>query len=178
MIDILPRLEIRHTSEQEIGQVYLPRVNRALMVAIVAVVVGFGSSSELATAYGIAVVGAMTVDAILAYIVAITLWRWHPVAAGLALAAFVAIDLAFFGANALKIPAGGWFTIAFAAAVFALMSTWRTGREVLFQRLYRGAPSLRSFLASLPHQKLVRVPGTAVFLTGNPDAVPQCGDQG
>jgi KUP system potassium uptake protein len=169
----LPRLEIRHTSEQEIGQVYLPRVNWALMVAIVAVVVGFGSSSQLAAAYGIAVVGAMSIDAILACIVAITLWRWHPAAAGLAFALFISVDLAFFSSNALKIPAGGWFPIAFAAAVFALMSTWRTGREVLFQRLYRGAPSLRSFLASLARQKLVRVPGTAVFLTGNPEAVPR-----
>ena len=169
----LPRLEIRHTSEQEIGQVYLPRVNWALMIAIVAVVVGFGSSSELAAAYGIAVVGAMIIDAILACIVAVTLWRWHPVAAGLAFASFLAVDLAFFSSNALKIPAGGWFPIAFAAAVFALMSTWRTGREALFQRLYRGAPSLRSFLASLARRPLVRVPGTAVFLTGNPDAVPR-----
>jgi KUP system potassium uptake protein len=169
----LPRLEIRHTSAQESGQVYLPRVNWALMIAVVAVVVGFGSSSQLAAAYGIAVVGAMMIDTILAGIVAVTLWRWHPVAAGLAFASFLAVDLAFFSSNALKIPAGGWFPIAFAAAVFALRSTWRTGREVLFQRLHRGAPSLRSFLASLPHQKLVRVPGTAVFLTGNPYAVPR-----
>jgi KUP system potassium uptake protein len=169
----LPRLEIRHTSEQEIGQVYLPRVNWALMVAIVAVVVGFGSSSELAAAYGIAVVGAMSIDAVLACIVAITLWRWHPVAAGLAFASFLTIDLAFFGANALKIPAGGWFPIVFAAGVFALMSTWRTGREALFQRLYRGAPPLRSFLASVTRQPPTRVPGTAVFLTGNSDMVPR-----
>jgi KUP system potassium uptake protein len=169
----LPRLEIRHTSEQEIGQVYLPRVNWALMVAIVAVVVGFGSSSQLAAAYGIAVVGAMSIDAVLACIVAVTLWRWHPLAAGLAFASFLAVDLAFFSANALKIPAGGWFPIAFAAAVFALMSTWRTGREALFQRLYRGAPPLRSFLASVTRQPPTRVPGTAVFLTGNSDMVPR-----
>ncbi len=169
----LPRLEIRHTSEQEIGQVYLPRVNWALMIAVVAVVVGFGSSSELAAAYGIAVVGAMTIDGILACIVVITLWRWHPVAAGLVFALFFAIDLAFLGSNALKIPAGGWFPIAFGAAVFTLMSTWRTGREALFQRLYRGAPSLHSFLASLAHRPPARVPGTAVFLTGNPNSVPR-----
>jgi KUP system potassium uptake protein len=169
----LPRLDIRHTSEQEIGQVYLPRVNWALMIAIVAVVVGFGSSSELAAAYGIAVIGAMMIDTILACIVAVTLWRWHLVAAGLAFVSFLAVDLAFISSNALKIPAGGWFPIAFAAAVFALMSTWRTGREALFQRLHRGAPSLRSFLASLARRPLVRVPGTAVFLTGNPDAVPR-----
>ena len=143
------------------------------MIAVVAVVVGFGSSSQLAAAYGIAVVGAMIIDTILAGIVAVTLWRWLALAAGLAFASFLAVDLAFFSANALKIPAGGWFPIAFAAAVFALMSTWRTGREVLFQRLYRGAPSLRSFLASLARRPLVRVPGTAVFLTGNPYAVPR-----
>jgi KUP system potassium uptake protein len=169
----LPRLEIRHTSAQEIGQVYLPRINWALMVAILAVVVGFGSSSQLAAAYGIAVVGAMVIDAILACIVAVTLCRWHPAAAGLAFAAFVAVDLAFLGSNALKIPAGGWFPIAFAAAVFALMSTWRTGREVLFRRLYRGAPPLRSFMASVARRPPVRVPGTAVFLTGNSDMVPR-----
>ena len=165
----LPRLEIRHTSEQEIGQVYLPRVNWALMIAVVAVVVGFGSSSGLAAAYGIAVVGAMTIDGILACVVAVTLWRWHPVAAGLAFASFLAVDLAFLGSNALKVPAGGWFPIAFGAAVFTLMSTWRAGREALFQRLYRGAPSLHSFLASLAHRPPPRVPGTAVFLTGNPE---------
>ena len=169
----LPRLEIRHTSEQEAGQVYLPRVNWALMVAIVAVVVGFGSSSGLAAAYGIAVVGAMMIDAILACIVAVTLWRWNPVVAGLAFASLLAVDLAFFSSNALKIPAGGWFPIAFAAAVFTLMSTWRAGREALFQRLYRNSPSLRSFLASLARRPPVRVPGTAVFLTGNPDTVPR-----
>ena len=169
----LPQLEIRHTSEQEIGQVYLPRVNWALMVAVVAGGVGFGSSSQLAAAYGIAVVGAMIVDAVLACVVAITLWRWHPAAAGLAFAAFVALDLAFFSSNALKIPAGGWFPIVFAAAVFTLISTWRTGREALFQRLYRGAPSLRSFLAGVARQPPMRVPGTAVFLTGNLDTVPR-----
>jgi KUP system potassium uptake protein len=169
----LPRLEIRHTSAQEIGQVYLARINWALMVAIVAVVVGFGSSSQLAAAYGIAVVGAMVIDAILACIVAITLWRWHPAAAGLAFVAFVGVDLALAPMRALKIPAGGWFPIAFAAAVFTLMSTWRTGREVLFQRLYRGAPPLRSFVASVARRPPVRVPGTAVFLTGNSDLVPR-----
>jgi KUP system potassium uptake protein len=169
----LPRLEIRHTSAQEIGQVYLPRINWALMIAVVAVVVGFGSSSELAAAYGIAVVGAMSIDAVLAGIVAITLWRWHPVAAGLAFGSFLAVDLAFFSSNALKIPAGGWFPIVFAAGVFVSMSTWRTGREALFQRLHRGAPSLRSFLTSLARRPPMRVPGTAVFLTSNPYAVPR-----
>jgi KUP system potassium uptake protein len=169
----LPRLEVRHTSEQEIGQVYLPRVNWALMVAVVVVVVGFGSSSGLVAAYGIAVLGTMMITVMLAFVVAVTVWRWHPLAAGLSFALFLAIELAFFSSTALKIPAGGWFPIVFAAAVFALMSTWRKGREALFQRLYRGAPSLPSFLASLTRQQPMRVPGTAVFPTGNSDAVPR-----
>jgi KUP system potassium uptake protein len=169
----LPRLEIRHTSGQEIGQVYLPRVNWVLMVVVVAVVIGFGSSSELAAAYGIAVVGAMMIDGILAAIVAIALWRWHPLLTVLVFASFLAVDLAFLASNALKIPAGGWFPIAFGAVIFTLISTWRAGREALFQRLYRGAPSLPSFLASLARRPAVRVPGTAVFLTGNPDYVPR-----
>jgi KUP system potassium uptake protein len=169
----LPRLEIRHTSEHQIGQVYLPRVNWALMVAVGLVVVGFGSSSRLAAAYGIAVLGTMIITVILAFIVAVTVWRWQPLIATLPFAVFLAVDLGFFSSTALKIPAGGWLPIVFAAAVFALMSTWRKGREALFQRLYRGAPSLPSFLASLRREQPLRVHGTAVFPTGNPDAVPR-----
>jgi len=169
----LPRLEVRHTSEQEIGQVYLPRVNWALMAAVVIVVIGFGSSSRLAAAYGIAVLGTMMITVILAFVVAVTVWRWHPLTAGLLFAAFLAVDFGFLSSAALKIPAGGWFPIVFAAAVFVLMSTWRQGRAALFQRLYRGAPPLPSFLASLTRQQPMRVPGTAVFPTGNADAVPR-----
>jgi KUP system potassium uptake protein len=169
----LPRMEIRHTSERAIGQVYLPRINRILMVAVVAVVVGFGSSGALAAAYGIAVVGAMTIDGVLACTVALTLWRWSPPVAGLAFAGFLAVDLAFLGANALKIPAGGWFPIVLAAVAFALMSIWHKGREGLFERLYRAAPSLRSFLAAAIERPPLRVPGTAVFLTSHSDNVPR-----
>jgi KUP system potassium uptake protein len=169
----LPRLEIRHTSEHQIGQVYLPRVNWGLMVAVGLVVIGFGSSSRLAAAYGIAVLGTMIITIVLAFIVAVTIWRWHPLIAALPFAVFLAVDLGFFSSTALKIPAGGWLPIAFAAAVFVVMSTWRKGREALFQRLYRGAPSLPSFLASLSRQPPMRVLGTAVFPTGNPDAVPR-----
>jgi KUP system potassium uptake protein len=169
----LPRLEIRHTSEQTIGQVYLPRVNWILMAGVVAVVIGFGSSSHLAGAYGIAVAGAMLIDVILAFGVALMLWRWRPWLAGPMFAAFLVVDVAFLAANITKIPQGGWFPILFAAGVLVLVSTWRRGRTALFDRLYRNAPRLPSFLASLTRRPPARVPGTAVFLTNNLDVVPR-----
>jgi KUP system potassium uptake protein len=169
----LPRLEIRHTSERQIGQVYLPRVNWLLMAGVVAVVVGFGSSSALAGAYGIAVVGAMIIDVVLAFAVALLLWRWRPWIGGLAFAVFLVVDLAFLGASATKILQGGWFPILLAAMVLLLMSTWRRGRRAVFDRLYLRAPTLPSFLASMKGHPPARVPGTAVFLTNNPDVVPR-----
>lgn len=168
----LPRLEIRHTSASEIGQVYLPHLNWLLMVVVVAVVVGFGSSSNLASAYGIAVTGAMAIDSILALVVAVTLWKWHPWAAGLLFAGFLTVDLALFGATALKIPTGGWFPILLAAMLFTLLSTWRRGRRVLFERLYDDAVSLPSIIERLVRRPPQRVPGTAVFLTSSLQAAP------
>ncbi|MGH6897189.1 MAG: potassium transporter Kup [Geminicoccaceae bacterium] len=169
----LPRLDVRHTSAQTIGQIYIPRINWMLLTGVVLLVLGFQSSSNLAAAYGIAVSGTMAITAVLAGIVARSRWGW-PVALVVAVfGAFLAIDLTFLSANALKIFAGGWFPIVLAAVVFVLMSTWHRGREVMFERLYRGAPQLRSFLTSLPARPPVRVPGTAVFLTANPDAVPR-----
>jgi KUP system potassium uptake protein len=169
----LPRLEIRHTSEREIGQVYLPRVNWLLMAGVVAVVVGFGSSGELAGAYGIAVVGAMIIDGALALAVAVLLWRWRPWVAALAFGSFFAVDLAFLAASTTKILQGGWFPILLATAMLLLMSTWRKGRAVLFERLYAGSPTLSSFLTSLTHRPIPRVTGTAVYLTNNLDVVPR-----
>jgi KUP system potassium uptake protein len=169
----LPRLEIRHTSAQAIGQVYLPRINWLLMAAVIAVVVGFGSSGRLAGAYGIAVVGTMIASGMLALVVALTLWRWRPWLAAPLFGLFLAIDLAFLGANLNKIPDGGWFPILFAAFVLLLMSTWRRGRRAVFDRLYRQAPALPSFLASIKRDPPARVPGTAVFLTTNLDVVPR-----
>jgi KUP system potassium uptake protein len=112
-------------------------------------VLGFQSSGNLAAAYGIAVSGTLAIDAVLAGIVALSLWRWPGALVIVVFGAFLAIDLTFLSANALKILAGGWFPILFAVVAFVLMSTWRRGREVMFERLYRGAPSLRAFLASL-----------------------------
>jgi KUP system potassium uptake protein len=169
----LPRLEIRHTSAEAIGQVYLPRVNWLLLAGVIAVTTGFGSSSALAGAYGIAVVGTMITSGVLALVVALTLWRWRPWLAVPVFAPFLAIDLAFLGANVSKIPAGGWFPLVLAALGLYLMSTWRKGRAALHARLQAGAPTLRAFLASIKRQPLARVPGTAVFLTNNLDVVPR-----
>jgi KUP system potassium uptake protein len=169
----LPRMEIRHTSEQAIGQVYLPRVNWLLMTGVIAVVIGFGSSSKLAGAYGIAVVGSMVIDVVLAFGVALLLWRWRPWVAVLVFASFLVVDLAFLGASATKILQGGWFPILLAATVLLLISTWRRGRAALFDRLYAGSPGLPSFLTSLTRQPVPRVTGTAVYLTNNLEVVPR-----
>ena len=169
----LPRLSVRHTSAQTMGQIYVPAINWLLLAGVVLLVLGFQSSSNLAAAYGIAVSAAMAIDAVLAGIVAHSGWGWRPALVFAVFGAFLAVDLTFLSANALKIFAGGWFPIVLGVAVFVLMSTWRRGREVMFERLYRGAPSLRSFLTTLSSRPPARVPGTAVFLTANPDAVPR-----
>jgi KUP system potassium uptake protein len=169
----LPRLTVRHTSAQTMGQIYVPAINWLLLAGVVLLVLGFLSSSNLAAAYGIAVSGTMAITAVLAGIVARSRWGWPLPIVVMLFGAFLAIDLTFLSANALKIFAGGWFPILLAVAVFVLMSTWRRGREVMFERLYRGAPSLRSFLASLSLHPPTRVPGTAVFLTANPATVPR-----
>jgi KUP system potassium uptake protein len=169
----LPRLSVRHTSAQTMGQIYIPTINWLLLAGVVLLVLGFRSSSNLAAAYGIAVSAAMAIDAVLAGIVARSGWGWRPLLVVAVFGAFLAIDLTFLSANALKMFAGGWFPLVMAAAMFVLMSTWRRGRAVMFDRLYRSAPSLRSFLASLSLRPPTRVPGTAVFLTANPASVPR-----
>ena len=169
----LPRLTVRHTSAQTMGQIYIPAINWLLLAGVVLLVIGFQSSSNLAAAYGIAVSGTMAITAVLAGLVARSRWGWPTALVVAVFGAFLAIDLTFLSANALKIFAGGWFPIVLAGAVFVLMSTWRQGREAMFERLYRGAPSLRSFLTSLSKRPPTRVPGTAVFPTANPDVVPR-----
>ena len=167
----LPRMEIKHTSETEIGQIYIPRVNWILMIAIVALVVGFGSSDRLAGAYGLAVTGAMLVDVVLATVVAVLVWRWKlPLA--LAVFGFLAIpDMAFFIANALKIPDGGWLPLLVAASVFFAITTWRRGRELVVEEQSQSALPLKTFLARMEHPPL-RVAGTAVFLTSDASSTP------
>jgi KUP system potassium uptake protein len=167
-----PRLDIQHTSEKAIGQVYLPAVNWTLLAAIIFLVLGFRSSSNLAAAYGIAVTGTMAIDTILAVVVAYHLWGWGRVRAALIAASFLVIDLSFFSANALKIPQGGWFPLAVGLAVFTLLSTWKRGRELMFERMREGAIALQPFLAGIAAHPPTRVEGTAVFLTAHIDGVP------
>ena len=169
----LPRLEVRHTSDQAIGQIYLPAINWLLLAGVVLLVIGFQSSSDLASAYGIAVSAEMAITAVLAALVARARWRWPAVLVTVLFGAFLMADLTFLSANALKLLAGGWFPIVLALAVLVMMSTWRRGRECMLERLYRDAPPLASFLTSLAQRPAARVAGTAVFLTGNPDVVPR-----
>ncbi|MBZ0091623.1 MAG: KUP/HAK/KT family potassium transporter, partial [Sulfuricellaceae bacterium] len=168
-----PRIEVQHTSEQEIGQVYLPGINWALFVAVVALVLGFRSSSSLGAAYGIAVTGTMMITTVLAFIVMRHLWGWSLLKSGLPVAFFLVVDLAFFGANAIKIEDGGWFPLVFGLGVFILMSTWKSGRQLLRTRLESEDIDLEPFLQGLAADSIARVPGTAVFLSGNPKAVPR-----
>ena len=167
----LPRMEIKHTSETTIGQIYIPRVNWILMGGVVALVVGFGSSGALAGAYGLAVTGAMLVDAALATVVAILVWRWSwPLAVGVF--GFLAIpDLAFFIANALKIPDGGWLPLVVAAFVYFTITTWRRGRRLVATELSEGSLPLRQFLERMERAP-DRVAGTAVFLTADASHTP------
>ncbi|MFA7318763.1 MAG: potassium transporter Kup, partial [Sulfuricella sp.] len=167
-----PRMEVQHTSEQRIGQIYMPAINWALFAAVVALVLGFRSSTSLAAAYGIAVTGTMVVTTSLAFIVVRRIWGWGWLKSTLLIAFFLAIDLVFFAANAIKIEDGGWFPLVFGLCVFMLMSTWKRGRELLHKRMASEAIALDLFIQGLDSESVTRVPGTAVFLSGNPDAVP------
>jgi len=167
-----PRLMIEHTSERQIGQVYLPWVNWGLYLAVVILVIGFGSSSNLAGAYGIAVTGTMAIDSILIFVVMRNLWHWPlPLAAAVS-AVFLAIDISFFAANFVKILVGGWFPLLVGVAIYTLLATWKRGREILFERLRPGAIGLQPFITSITQHPPLRVPGTAVFLTATQEGVP------
>ena len=167
-----PRMEVMQTSEKEIGQIYLPGINWALLLAVVALVLGFRSSTNLGAAYGIAVTGTMVITTILAFIVVRHHWGWGWIRSGLLITTFLMIDLAFFAANAIKIEDGGWFPLVFGLGVFILMSTWKRGRELLRSRTKGEAIALAPFIQGLGTGAITRVPSTAVFLASNPDAVP------
>jgi KUP system potassium uptake protein len=159
-----PHVHIVQTSSEEIGQIYIPSVNWLLMIVTIALVFGFGSSSKLAGAYGVAVTTTMVITVVLAFFVAVGKWRWHPVTAGLLTLLFLTVDVAFFGANMLKIEAGGWFPLAAGGIVFTMMVTWRRGREILAQRFEETKEPLDLFLQRIAATPPLRVPGTAVFL--------------
>jgi KUP system potassium uptake protein len=167
----LPRMDIHHTSATEMGQIYIPRVNWLLMVGVALMVVSFGSSSKLAHAYGIAVFGAMSIDCILAAVVARWLWGWNRWLAYGVFGLFLAVDLTFLGSNTLKIPTGGWFPIAVAIVALLTFLVWYRGREVLMSKLYRDAMPIREFLDHWD-RTTERVSGTAVFMSSNPSVVP------
>ena len=171
-LGFLPRMNIVHTSAREKGQIYIPGVNWTLCAVVVAAVIGFGSSSRLAGAYGVAVTATMLVDTLLAFFIIRFLWRYPLWLCVLATGFFVVIDLAFFSATLLKINDGGWFPLVIGAAVFAVMTTWRRGREHLFSRVRSSSVPLEGFLESLFVEPPHRVPGTAVFLTATPDTTP------
>ncbi len=166
-----PRFRIVHTSDRAIGQIYIPAVNWVLMISCLGLVVGFGSSTALAAAYGVAVTMTMVITTVLFAVVARERFGWPaPAVVGLA-SAFLVIDLAFFGANVFKIPAGGWFPLVVGAVITTLLTTWRTGRRILGDRINRARVPLEDFLAGVSEEP-VRVPGTAVYLFSVPGATP------
>ena len=167
-----PRMNVIHTSNTEHGQIYIPEVNRALMIGCVLVVLGFRSVSNLGAAYGIAVTGTMAVTTILFYALARSRWHWSVAKAGALCGFFLAIDMAFFASNALKIMHGGWVPILLAIGIFTLMTTWYTGRSIVLKLLRRASFPIEMFLDSVASSKPPRVPGTAVFMTSDSDGAP------
>ncbi|MEX0807618.1 MAG: potassium transporter Kup [Dongiaceae bacterium] len=169
----LPRLEFRHTSAHQIGQIYSPQVNYALLIAVIAVVLAFGSSSALAAAYGLSVSATMVITTMLVVIVARRCWNWGPIAIAGILGLLFAIDAVFLVANAVKIPEGGWFPLCIALLLYVTMTTWRRGRAELAHRIAADGMKIETFIAHLNPERPVRVPGTAVYMTGTPDEVPR-----
>jgi KUP system potassium uptake protein len=168
----LPRLQVRHTSEEERGQIFVPKVNQFLLVAVIALVLGFKSSDNLGTAYGIAVTGTMSLDAFLAFVYMAGVRHWNPILCVLLFGFFLTVDLSLFAANLVKIEEGGWFPLLVATMAFAVMSTWMRGRALVVAVRHRDAMPLDAFLATLRPDRPKRVPGTAIFMTANADQIP------
>jgi KUP system potassium uptake protein len=168
----MPRVPVRHTSSEAMGQIYVQRINFILLVACIALVVGFRSSSNLAAAYGVAVTTTMVSTTLLFYIIARKNWNWNPLFAGLLCGSFLIIDLLFFGANLLKIPVGGWFPLLIAGILFTLMTTWKRGRQLLSIRLSEEILPLPKFIENLKLHPPQRVPGVSIFLHSVPSGTP------
>jgi KUP system potassium uptake protein len=171
-LGLLPRLEIRHTSEAHYGQIYMPRVNAFLLVGVLFLVLMFRSSSALAGAYGIAVTGTMVVTGVMAFVVVWKVWKWSPVAAAALMVPFILIDLTFLGANLLKVVEGGWVPLALGGLVMVVMYTWRRGSRLLFEKTRRQETPLEALVTMLEKKPPMRVPGSAVFLTSDPSSAP------
>jgi KUP system potassium uptake protein len=170
-LGFLPRMSTVHTSASEIGQIYIPFVNWMLLAAVVALVLGFQSSSQLAAAYGVAVTGTMLIETLLVSVVALLVWRWNVWLAGAVMGGLLIVDLAFFSANITKVMHGGWFPLVIGALLFTLLTTWKKGRELLFARRSDESMPVDTFLTSL-NPSVTRVPGTSVFLSGTTEGVP------
>lgn len=167
-----PRLATIHTSSREIGQIYVPFVNWALFIGVIWLVLTFKNSSNLAAAYGIAVTGTMVITTLLAYEVALRRWRWGVGRAVLIFGAFLIVDLAFFGANVLKIAHGGWVPLVMAGVIYLLMVTWHKGRLILYDRLKERSVSVEEFCQRILRQPPLRVSGTAIYMAGDPSGIP------
>jgi len=171
-LGFLPRMTVVQTSARERGQIYIPTINWLLLAAVLAAVIGFGSSSRLASAYGVAVTATMLVDTLLTFFVIRYLWGYPLWLCLFATGSFFVVDAAFFGATLLKVVDGGWFPLVIGAIVFTVMTTWRQGRSILFHRLRASSVPLKPFLDTLFAEPPQRVAGTAVFLTATPEATP------
>jgi len=170
-LGFIPRLRIAHTSEKAAGQIYIPVINWALMVMVILLVVMFGSSSNLAAAYGIAVTGAMAIDTVLLAVVLFSLWNWPKWKAIPLLVIFGTFDVLYLGANLVKVPDGGWFPLLIGAIAFTLLTTWAKGRKLMIDRMNEASLPIEVFIKSASTSAL-RVPGTAVFMTSSPNGVP------
>jgi KUP system potassium uptake protein len=171
-LGLLPRFEIRHTSEAHFGQIYIPRINALLFIAVMLLVLMFRSSSALASAYGIAVTGTMVVTGMMGFVVIWRVWNWSPLAAAALMAPFLILDLTFLAANLLKVLEGGWVPLALGAVVMLLMYTWRRGSKLLFEKSRKLEFPLDELVAMLEKRPPQRVSGTAVFLTSDPASAP------
>jgi KUP system potassium uptake protein len=170
-LGFIPRLRIRHTSEAAVGQIYIPVINWALLVAVLMLVLFFQNSSNLAAAYGIAVTGAMFIDTCLLTVVLFVLWKWKPWLAIPTLAVFFTVDIAYFAANLTKVPHGGWFPLLVGVIAFTLLTTWARGRQLMIRRMNEAAMPASIFIKSAA-SSATRVPGTAVFMTTAADGIP------
>jgi KUP system potassium uptake protein len=171
-LGFLPRFDIDHTSPREIGQIYIASINWSLMVACVALVISFRSSTNLAAAYGVAVTTTMVITTILLFFVMRERWKWTLAVSGSLTALFLVIDVAFFAANIVKVPAGGWFPLVVGALIFLVMTTWKSGRARMTAALKRGDLPIERFIGSIAAHPQLRVPGTAVYLFPDPGIAP------
>ncbi|HXI34032.1 MAG TPA: potassium transporter Kup [Gemmatimonadales bacterium] len=167
-----PRMRIEHTSSREIGQIYVPSVNVGLAILTCVFVLYFGSSTNIAGAYGVALSTLMVMTTLMFYVMCRDVWRWSRLKAGLIVGLFLSMDVPFLIANGLKIKHGGWVPLAVAGALFLLMTTWRRGREILSKRMLEKSVPLNMLLADLAAEPPIRVPGTAVFMYGNAEGTP------